>query len=199
MSQRRFRPVDRRPGNWPVSAGLGTVSISTSLGTVASAALEPRSPSSPPRSRPAGGRQWVQPICEIIHLKAYIRWLTPLVKKGVFTYKRMKQRCLTSKSLNCINHYLGVTASIVYSTSKLQNSHSPASPRRETLRAGRKQGSQSVIPPPSPLRASGACRSLGLSTGLAPADPTFPPERTPPRSLCLSPTVTVHPTSSCCS
>lgn len=56
--QRRFRPVDGCHGNWPVSTGLGTMSISTPLGTVASAALESQSPSLPSGSR-ANGRALV--------------------------------------------------------------------------------------------------------------------------------------------
>lgn len=49
--------------------------------------------------------QWVQLIHEIINLKKqYIRWLTPPIKKGRLTYKRINQHFLNSKSPNCINH-----------------------------------------------------------------------------------------------
>lgn len=47
---------------------------------------------------------WLQLIHKIINLKQYSKWVTPLVKKGVFTYKRINQRVLKKKSLNCTNH-----------------------------------------------------------------------------------------------
>lgn len=178
--------MDGCHGNWPVSAGLRTISISTSLGTVASAALESQPLHYLPGTRPVGGTQWVQPIREMIHLREHVKWLTPLIKKGAFTHKRMKLRCLAGKSLHGITHYLRVTVSVVYSTSKTQNPHSLASPRRETLGVRRKQGSQSVAPPVC-LASVWWLPVLRTEHRAFPCRPAFPPERSSSPSPCSSP------------